>query len=386
MVEKLEVEEWSALDTFIGLMFWFFGLVGLFLAINSCLGWLPFLKYGIAGIIGGIALLLFAAFLTGFQVVPPPEVWIIERFGKYQRNLKPGIGYVFPIIERIRAKLKTYEQSLPLFVAQMKVDFRDGSAAIKEPKIFAEISDQNPQDAIYKVKNWDKWLEDATEPIVRGYLNTLLIKDALDEGRARGNLLDRLKESPDLTQEQLDKIRTRIEEIKKDLKKIPEEKARPLRLLIEELEKKESALEIRFGDQKRLKEAFKTLEKEAKKRGIGKIHRVVVAEFGLDESVIKARQRPLEEARRAEAAIFEAAREATLRTESIRRTKERLVEIGYSRKDALRKAYELEILETLATTGSLFLTRGGEGIDLASIIAQAAAIFAEVSKRREKKT
>jgi regulator of protease activity HflC (stomatin/prohibitin superfamily) len=386
MGEKLEVEEWSALDTFIGLLVWLFGLVGLFLAINGWLGWLPFAKYGISGIVGGILLMLVAALLTGVQVVPPPEVWIIERFGKYKKTLKSGIRYVIPIVERIRAKLKTYEQPIPLFDSLMKIDFRDGSADIIEAKLFASISDKNPQDAIYKVKNWDKWVDDATEPIVRGYLNTLSIKEALDEGRARGNLLDRLKEAPDVTQKQIDKIQKRIEEIEKDLKGIPEEKARPLRLLFEEFKKEKSGMELRHEDQQRLKETFEKLEKEAKKRGIGKIHRVVVAEFDLDENVIKAREKVLEEARRAEAAIFEAAREATLRTESIKRAKERLVEIGYPPKDALRKAYELEIIETLANTGSLFLTRGGEGIDLASMIAQAAAIYSEVSKRREKKT
>ncbi|MBZ9569550.1 hypothetical protein KJA16_01340 [Patescibacteria group bacterium] len=375
--KKPEIEK---LDSFISTIVWLVGFAGVI-----CLGGWIFRFFGFAIGVLGVLLFIVAILLSGLKIVQKPEVWIIERFGEYQRKLKPGLRWMIPFIETVRAKPRLWEQPVPIFATQPKIDFRDGSATLKDPKSYVELDEKKIEDAIYEVRNWAKWIEDTIEPIIRGYLNTLSIKEALDEGRARGNLIERLKEAPELTENQLEEIKREIEIFQEEIDKGPKKaRARVYRLLKEESEKKKKELEIRLAGHKRLEKEFKDLKREAKKRGIKEIHRVVVAEFGLDESVIKARQRPLEERRRAEAAVFEAMREATLRTESIRRTKERLVETGYPEKDALRKAYELDVLETLATTGSLFLT--GEVMGISPTIARIAGIFTEVSKRREKKS
>lgn len=331
------------------------------------------------GLLLGTFLMIFAFLVSSLRIIQKPEVWIIERLGVYNRTLEAGLRLIIPIIETIREKIRVWEQPISIFATQPKIDFRDGAATLKDPKTYVELSKENPQDAIYKVKNWKKWIEDAIEPIIRGYLNTLSIREALDEGRARGDLIDRLKDAPTITGKRLRGVGEEIQILQGEITNSAEEKARPLKLLKQGLEQQKRELEIRLEDQRRLKRAFTKLEKDAKARGIEKIHRVAVAEYGLDENVVRVRQRVLEERRKAEAAVFEAMREATLRTESIRQAKERLVEIGYSEQDALDKAYTLEVLETLANTGSLFITEE-------SGIAGLTGIISEVLKRRGSKS
>lgn len=336
----------------------------------------------------GISLAILTVYVSGFVVVQAPERAVIERFGEPVKILEPGLRWKIPIIETVRARPKVYEQALELFATRPQIEFRDGSATLKNPRIYVALSEKEAKirDAIYKVRNWAQWTIDTCEPIIRGYLNTLSITEALDLGGARGNLIKRLQERPSITKGQIQDLENEIKMYKKrkeDLKQAGKDTSF-IESRIERKEDEKKKTNDRLKDQKDLNEDFQGFIKEARARGIKKIHRIVVAEFGLSSELIRARERIHEEEKRAVAAISEAIRESTLRTESIRRSQEEFKKIGFSKEEALRKAYELDVMETLATTGSLFLT-GGEGADLSSIVARVAAVFAKASEKERKR-
>jgi regulator of protease activity HflC (stomatin/prohibitin superfamily) len=52
-----------------------------------------------------IACLAFCAalalVLAGLRRVPESEAWVVQRFGRYARTLRPGWRYVWPLLERV---------------------------------------------------------------------------------------------------------------------------------------------------------------------------------------------------------------------------------------------------------------------------------------------
>ena len=50
-----------------------------------------------------IVLGIFAVFLAfqSIKIVPQQNAWVIERFGKYNRSLEPGLNIVIPFMDRV---------------------------------------------------------------------------------------------------------------------------------------------------------------------------------------------------------------------------------------------------------------------------------------------
>lgn len=366
-------------DSFIGTIVFFVGLAGVI-----CLGGWILRFFGTAYGIFGVFLLITAVLLNGLKVVPEPEIWIIERFGKYNRKLKPGLGWVVPFIETVRAKLKLYEQPIEMLRSKEQIIFRDGPATLLNPRLFFELREDRTEDAIYKVEDYEVWVEKVLGPIVRGYLNTLAIDEALDEGAARGDILNKMRGRPDITKTQIKHIKSFIREISKKINEL--KKTNKDTSLLEatkkskEDEKKEK--EICLVNQEKLKAELTEFEQQAQERGFEKIHRAVVGEFIISDALKTARETIHQARKDAISAVSRAIAEATMRTEPIVRAKTRFEQIGFSEKEARENAFLIELVETLATNRSLFLTSAGKG-DLQSLAAQLTAIFSETRQRRE---
>ena len=70
---------------------------------------------------GFLIFLLIAAVVLAsksIKTVPQQRAWIIERFGKYDRTLEPGLRFIMPFIDRVGAKHDLRE--VPLDVCPAK--------------------------------------------------------------------------------------------------------------------------------------------------------------------------------------------------------------------------------------------------------------------------
>jgi regulator of protease activity HflC (stomatin/prohibitin superfamily) len=62
-----------------------------------------FLAFGVI-----LALLIF----KGVKIVPQQQVWILEKFGKFDRKLEPGLNFIIPYIEKIGYKHTLKEEAV----------------------------------------------------------------------------------------------------------------------------------------------------------------------------------------------------------------------------------------------------------------------------------
>lgn len=69
-----------------------------------------------------VAILMVRASLT---VVPRDSNWTVERFGRFNRLLRPGLHFVAPLIDRVGARLDMRETTLD--VAAQRVTTRDNA-------------------------------------------------------------------------------------------------------------------------------------------------------------------------------------------------------------------------------------------------------------------
>ena len=56
------------------------------------------------------ALLIILALYLGINVVPQSKVYVIERFGKYTKNLDSGLSIIIPFVDRVAHKVDILER------------------------------------------------------------------------------------------------------------------------------------------------------------------------------------------------------------------------------------------------------------------------------------
>jgi len=128
--------------------------------------------------------------LAGLRRVPHYERWVIERFLKYDRTVGPGLVWLFPFIDTVRAMEDIREQPTDLFTENPWLDFKEGGTAqLVQPRVWSRIiGDQKDQEekvgenvykAVYAVKDWQVALREFVEQAFRNCINTLTPEEVL---------------------------------------------------------------------------------------------------------------------------------------------------------------------------------------------------------------
>jgi len=345
----------------------------------------PIYGFNYSYLILAIVLFFAANCVNSIQVVQRPERWIIERFGNFHRIIGPGVHWTIPWIETIRKQLSLTQQQIDGFQSIDEIDFRDGRARLLNPKLWIELDEINLQNTIYNLEDEDykSWAESVSGPIVRGYLNSLTIDEALDEGAARGDVLDKIRTRPQVTETRIEEMKSFIGKLSRKINEIKRagKDASLLEAAKETKEEDKKLTERVLSEQDKAKDELKTFEDQAQGFGIKKVVRFTVGEFLISDELKNAREGIHKARKDLIATASKAISEAMMRTEPIVRATERFKQVGFSKKEAREKAFMIDVIETLSKEHNLFLT-GGQG-DIRSLAAQIAAIFTETTQRRK---
>ena len=147
----------------------------------------------IIGLIGSASIvpLLLAIFIIvsvflAVRIVPQSQKFVVERFGRLQSVLGPGINFIVPFLDRVRHKVSILERQLP--TASQDAITKDNVLVQVETSVFYRILE--PEKTVYRIRDVDAAIATTVAGIVRAGIGEM----DLDEVQSnRQQLIERIK-------------------------------------------------------------------------------------------------------------------------------------------------------------------------------------------------
>jgi len=143
-----------------------------------------------AGLIFVVAIFVFVLITIwkGVRIVPQGEEWIVERLGKYNTTLLPGLNIIVPYLDRIAYRLVT--KDIILDVQEQEVITKDNAVILTNAIAFIKITD--PIKAVYGVTDFSEAIRNMIMTTLRSIVGEMELDQALS---SRDKIKARLRES-----------------------------------------------------------------------------------------------------------------------------------------------------------------------------------------------
>ncbi|OGA23743.1 MAG: hypothetical protein A3I02_14090 [Betaproteobacteria bacterium RIFCSPLOWO2_02_FULL_67_26] len=137
-----------------------------------------------------IAVLVFVVVTVwkGVRIVPQGEEWIVERLGKFNATLSPGLTIIVPYIDRVAYKVIT--KDIILDVPEQEVITKDNAVIITNAIAFIKVTD--PIKAVYGIVDFSEAIRNLVQTTLRSITGEMELDQALS---SREKIKLRLKES-----------------------------------------------------------------------------------------------------------------------------------------------------------------------------------------------
>ena len=126
-----------------------------------------------------IAIAIFVLLLVtvgqGVRLVPQGYQWVVQRFGKYQRTLKPGLNIIVPYFDQVAYRLTT--KQIVLNVPSQEVITKDNAIIITSAVAYISIVD--PQKAVYGVDDYNLAIQIKVQTTLRSIIGEMDLDNAL---------------------------------------------------------------------------------------------------------------------------------------------------------------------------------------------------------------
>ncbi|MDO8149542.1 SPFH domain-containing protein [Isoptericola sp. b515] len=123
------------------------------------------------------------------QVVPQASAQVVERLGRYDRTFQPGLHWLIPFIEKVRARVDLREQVVSF--PPQPVITSDNLVVEIDTVIYFQVTD--PKSAVYEISNYIKGIEQLTVTTLRNVVGSMDLEQTLTSrdqinGQLRGVL------------------------------------------------------------------------------------------------------------------------------------------------------------------------------------------------------
>lgn len=124
-----------------------------------------------------ITFIMVVTVFKGVRMVPQQSVWIVEKLGKFDRALEPGLNFLMPYIETVAYKHSLKEYAMD--VAEQTAITRDNVTLVLDGIIYLKIID--PVHASYGVSNPVFAVTQLAQTTMRSEIGKLTMDAAFEE-------------------------------------------------------------------------------------------------------------------------------------------------------------------------------------------------------------
>jgi regulator of protease activity HflC (stomatin/prohibitin superfamily) len=128
---------------------------------------------GIAAVV--VALFVVIVVFRSIRIVPQARAGVVERLGRYQRTLSPGLALLVPFVDRLRPLLDLREQVVSF--PPQPVITEDNLVVNIDTVIYFQVTD--PKAATYEIANYIAGIEQLTVTTLRNVIGGLTLEHTL---------------------------------------------------------------------------------------------------------------------------------------------------------------------------------------------------------------
>src|SRR5256885_7413077 len=126
-------------------------------------------------IIAVVAVLVLVTLARTIRIVPQARAGVIERLGRYNRTLTPGLAIVVPFVDRLRPLIDLREQVVSF--DPQPVITEDNLVVNIDTVLYFQITD--PKSATYEVQSYIRAIEQLTVTTLRNVIGGMELEESL---------------------------------------------------------------------------------------------------------------------------------------------------------------------------------------------------------------
>jgi len=124
----------------------------------------------------------------GVRIVPQGSKYVVQRLGKYNRTLNPGLNIIIPYMDTVAYKVTT--KDIVLDIPSQEVITKDNAVIITNAVSYINIL--SPEKAVYGVEDYELAIRNLVQTSLRSIIGEMDLDDALS---SRDHIKARLKEA-----------------------------------------------------------------------------------------------------------------------------------------------------------------------------------------------
>jgi regulator of protease activity HflC (stomatin/prohibitin superfamily) len=130
-----------------------------------------------AGAIVLLAVLVFVVIvvLRSVRIIPQARAGVVERLGRYQRTLDPGLALLVPFVDRLKPLIDLREQVVSF--PPQPVITEDNLVVNIDSVIYFQVTD--PRAATYEIANYIAAIEQLTVTTLRNVIGGMTLEQTL---------------------------------------------------------------------------------------------------------------------------------------------------------------------------------------------------------------
>jgi regulator of protease activity HflC (stomatin/prohibitin superfamily) len=126
-------------------------------------------------IMGALLVAIAVTFFKGVRQVPQGSKWVVQRLGKYNSTLPPGLQFIIPYIDTVAYKVTT--KDVVLDIPSQEVITRDNAVIIANAVAYINIL--SPEKAVYGVEDYEIAIRNLVQTSLRAIVGEMALDDAL---------------------------------------------------------------------------------------------------------------------------------------------------------------------------------------------------------------